>query len=409
VLQGSGEGTNFTGQKPGFLRLTTRSLLVVGEVGLSTVLLIGAALLIQSLARVYRVDPGFQASNLLTMSLTPSPVRYDTEQKRAAFYGALVGRIDALPGVKSAATTTALPLTPYPMAQVQVTGRAPDRRPLAMILSVSPQYFQVLEIPLKRGREFSAHDNLQTLPVAIINDSMARRFWPQYPNGPDPIGEHILIGSHSKPTEIVGVVADTRDYKLTEEPGLGVYLSSFQQPAQSAAIVIRTERDPLMFVHAVRSQILELDHDQPISAVASMNEVIDASEGQLSVMMILLGIFAVAAAMIAVIGLYGIMAYSVTQRAREIGIRKALGAQRGNIIALVVGHGLRLALFGLLLGMCGAFALTRVLQGLLFQITPTDPATYIGIAFLFIAVILAASYIPARRAACLDPLIMLRS
>lgn len=157
VLQGSGEGTNFTGQKPGFLRLTTRSLLVVGEVGLSTVLLIGAALLIQSLARVYRVDPGFQASNLLTMSLTPSPVRYDTEQKRAAFYGALVGRIDALPGVKSAATTTALPLTPYPMAQVQVTGRAADRRPLAMILSVSPQYFQVLKIPLKRGREFSAH------------------------------------------------------------------------------------------------------------------------------------------------------------------------------------------------------------------------------------------------------------
>jgi cell division protein FtsX len=238
---------------------------------------------------------------------------------------------------------------------------------------------------------------------------MARRFWPQYPNGPDPIGEHILIGSHSKPTEIVGIVADTRDYKLTEEPDLGVYLSSFQQPAQSAAIVIRTERDPIMFVHAVRSQILDLDHDQPVSAVASMNEVVDASEGQLSVMMILLGIFAAAAAMIAVIGLYGVMAYSVTQRAREIGIRKALGAQRGNIIALVVGHGLRLALFGLLLGMCGAFALTRVLQGLLFQITPTDPATYIGIAFLFIAVILAASYIPARRAARLDPLIMLRS
>jgi ABC-type antimicrobial peptide transport system permease subunit len=140
-----------------------------------------------------------------------------------------------------------------------------------------------------------------------------------------------------------------------------------------------------------------------------MNEVVDASEGQLSVMMTLLGIFAAAAAMIAVVGLYGIMAYSVTQRAKEIGIRKALGAQRGNILALVVGHGLRLAAFGLLLGMCGAFALTRVLQGLLFQISPNDPTTYVGIALLFIAVTLVASYIPARRAACLDPLIMLRS
>jgi predicted permease len=409
VLQGSGEGTNVAGQKPAFLRLNSRSLLVAGQVALSTVLLIGAALLIQSLARVYRVDPGFQASNLLTMSLTPSPTRYDTEQKKAAFYGALIERIEALPGVKSVATTTALPLTPYPMAQVRVTGRAADKHPLAMILSVTPQYFGVMNIPFRRGREFSAHDNSEALPVAIINDSMARRFWPQYPSGPDPIGQHILIGSHSKPTEIVGIVADTREYKLTEEPGLGVYLSSGQQPPQSAVLVIRTEGDPLLFVNAVRHQILRLDPNQPVSAVASMNEVVDASEGQLRVMMTLLGIFAAAATIIAVIGLYGVIAYSVTQRTKEIGIRKALGAERGNILALVVGHGLRLVLSGLLLGMCGAFALTRVLHGLLFQVSPTDPATYAGIAFLFVAVALAASYFPARRATSIDPMQALRS
>jgi putative ABC transport system permease protein len=408
VLQGSGEGLNLAGQKPGWLHLNPRSLLVAGQVALSTVLLIGATLLIESFAHVYRVDPGFLASNLLTMSLTPSPTRYDTEQKKAAFYSALIEHIEALPGVTSAATATALPMTPYPMAQVQVIGRALDKRPLAMILNITPQYFRTMKIPLKRGREFTAHDDASALPVAIITDNMARRFWPQYPAGPDPIGQRILIGSHSTPTEIVGIVADTKEYKLTEEPGLGVYLSSAQQPPQSAVLVIRTEGDPLSFVNAVRNQILNLDRDQPVSAVASMNEVMDASEGQLRVMMVLLGIFATAATIIAVVGLYGVVAYSVAQREKEIGIRKALGAHRGSILTLIVGQGLRLALGGVLLGICGAFALTRVLQGLLFQISTTDPSTYVGIAVLFVCVALAASYFPARRAASIDPLATLR-
>lgn len=409
VLQGSGEGANVAGHKPGLLRLNSRSLLVAGQVALSTVLLIGAALLIKSLARIYRVHPGFDTSNVLTMSMSLSPTRYNTDQKEAAFYHSLIDSISALPGVKSVATTSALPLTPYPMAQVQVTGRGAEKHPLAMILSVSPQYFQVMHIPLKRGREFSIDDDSQTLPVAIINDSMARRFWPQYPHGPSPIGQHILIGSHSKPTEVVGIVADTRNYKLTEDPGLGVYLSSSQQPARSVALAIRTEEDPLLFVNAVRNRILELDRDQPVSAVASMGEVVDASEGPLSVMMALLGIFAAAATMIAVVGLYGVIAYSVTQRTREIGIRKALGAQQGNILMLVVAHGVRIALLGLTLGICGALALTHILEGLLFEVSPTDPMTFIGIAFLFVSVSLIASYFPARRAASVDPMQALRS
>ena len=409
ALRGSGEGTNAANQKPEFLHLNPRSLLVIGQVALSTVLLIGALLLIESLARVYRIDPGFQASNLLTMSITPSPTHYDTEQKKAVFYHALVEHVGALPGVSTAATATALPMTPYPMAKVQVIGGAADKRPLAMVLSITPQYFQAMKIPLKRGRGFTAHDNPGALPVAIINDSMAHRFWPKYPDGPDPIGQHILIGSHSTPTEIVGIVADTRGYKLTEEPGLGVYLSSAQQPPQSAMLVIRTEGDPLSFVNAVRNQISKLDPDQPVSAVASMNEVVDASEEQLRVMMLLLGFFAAIATIIAVVGLYGVITYTVTQRTKEIGIRKALGAQRGNILALVVGHGFRLALSGVLLGVSGAFATTRVLQGLLFEVKPTDLVTFVGVSILFVVVAVVASFLPALRASEIDPMQALRT
>jgi predicted permease len=390
--------------------------MVIGQVALSTVLLIGSALLIESLARVYRVDPGFQASNLLTMHLAPSPIRYGSGQKRAAFYNAIVEQISALPGVSSAAVAKTLPMTGYAAAPVQVAGRAEmklNERPIAVIQNITPQYFQTMRIPLSRGRQFTAHDDAGAAPVAIIDENMARRFWPQYPSGPNPIGQQVLIGAHSPPTEIVGIVADIRQAGLTEQAKPGLYLPSAQVPPESAVLVIRIAGDPLSFVNAVRNQILALDHDQPVSEVASMNEIVDASEGQLRVMMTLLGIFAGIATIIAMIGLYGIVSYSVAQRTKEIGIRRALGAQRGNILALVVGHGLRLVVGGLLLGICCAVALTRLLQGLLFHTSTTDPVTYIGTAIgtaaLFVAVALAASYFPARRAASIDPLATLRA
>ncbi|MGC1782172.1 MAG: ABC transporter permease [Acidobacteriaceae bacterium] len=412
VLRGSGEGTISASQKPSFFHLNPRSLLVIGQVALSTVLLIGAALLIESLARVYRVDPGFQVSNILTMSLTPSPTRYDTEQKRAAFYNAIVERVESLPGIRSAAITRTLPMTGFGGSPVQVTGRPDMRlneRPIAIFQNITPEYFQTMTIALKRGREFTAHDDAASMPVAIIDESMARRFWPRYPNGPSPIGQHLLIGAHSQPTEIVGVVTDIHQGGLDLEPRPGVYLSSAQQPPESAMLAVRTAGDPLSFANAVRNRILILDPNQPVSEVASMSEIVDASEDQLRVMMTLLGIFAGAATIIAVVGLYGVIAYSVTQRAKEIGIRRALGAPRGNILSLVVGHGLRVALVGILLGLCGAYVLARVLQGLLFQIVPTDPRTYAGIAFLFVVVAGTASYIPARRAASIDPMQALRA
>ena len=411
VLRGSGEGASSTGSKPRFLRFNPRSLLVVGQVALSTVLLIGAVLLIESLAHVYRVDPGFQVSNLLTMHIALPSARYDSDEKRAAFYSQLVESVESLPGVRSAAITRTLPMTGFAGAPVQVTGRPEmkmDERPIAVIQNITPQYFQTMKVALQRGREFTAHDDAAGVPVAIIDESMARRFWPQYPSSPDPIGQHILVGATSQPTEIVGIVGDIRQRGQDIEPMPGVYLPAAQQPTESAMLAVRTEGDPLSFANAVRNQILMLDRDQPVSEVASMNEVVDASEGQLRVMMALLGVFAGAATIIAIVGLYGVVAYSVSQRTKEIGIRKALGAQRGNILALIVGQGLRLAPGGVSLGICGAFALTRVLQGLLFQISTTDPSTYVGIAVLFVCVALAASYFPARRAASIDPLAALR-
>jgi predicted permease len=266
-----------------------------------------------------------------------------------------------------------------------------------------------MKISLRRGREFTAHDDAEAAPVVIVDESAARRFWPQYPNGPNPVGQHILVGSHSPPMEIVGVVADIRQAGLTEDPIPGVYFPALQQPPETAMLAIRLAGEPLSYVNSVRSRILALDPEQPVSEIASMDEVVDASQGQLRVMMTLLGVFAAIATIIAVIGLYGIISYSVVQRTKEIGIRKALGAQRENILILVVAHGLRLALGGLLLGVCGAVAVTRLLHGLLFHVSSTDPATYIGIAFLFAVVALAASYFPARRAAGIDPLATLRT
>ena len=410
VLKGSGEVASKTGSK-GVLRLDPRGMLVVGQVALSIVLLISATLLIESLAHLYRVDPGFQPANLLTMEIALSPTRYDTDEKKARFYDELVQRIESLPGVRSAAVTLTLPMTGFSAEPVQLTGQSPvalNERPIAIFQDITPRYFRTLGIRLERGREFTAGDNKQSVPVVIINESLARIFWPQYPNGPDPIGQDILLGSDPKAAEIVGISADVRQSGRDEDPRPGMYLPCAQQTPQSAMLAVRTNGDPLSFANAVRSQVLAIDRDQPVSAISTMEDVDEASEGQLRLMMRLLATFAGAATLLAVVGLYGVISYSVAQRTREIGIRSALGAQRGDIVSLVVGQGLGLSLAGVLLGMGAAFTLTRLMQDLLFQVRAADPITFIGISVLFVLVGLAASYVPARRAAGIEPLTALR-
>jgi putative ABC transport system permease protein len=262
---------------------------------------------------------------------------------------------------------------------------------------------------MKRGRDFSAHDIADSQRVTIIDESLARQFWPSYPRGDDPVGKRLFIGGvNPKAAEIVGIVADVRQgLEGNVWPGT-VYLPFTQGSPQSAMFVIRVDGDPLRFTRAVREQVRALDPDQAIANVRTMETLVETQVGQRYLLMILLESFAVVALLLALTGIYGVIAYSVSQRTQEMGIRRALGASQGDILWLVIGQGFVLMLAGIALGLGGALAVTRVAKTLLFHVSATDPATFAGIAVLFLLVSLAASYIPARRAARIDPMAALR-
>ena len=388
-----------------------RHLLVAGQVALSLLLLIGATLLTKSLVRIYRVDPGFQADHLLTMHIALSPARYDTAAKQAVFYEQMVERVESLPGVRTAAVSLTLPFTGWAGVPVQLAKGESlklNERPISILQLVTPAYFRTMKIVVKRGREFNAHDQLHSAPVAIINESLARHFWPEYPKGTDPVGQYLLMGRNPQPKEIVGVAADIREQGKDHDPALGLYIPNAQLPTPQAVVVVRTNTAPILLAGAIQKQILILDPEQPVSDLQTMDEVAETSEGQLRLITRLLAAFAGAATLLTVIGLYAVISYSVVQRTKEIGIRQALGARRVHILSLVVGQGFVLAIAGVVVGVCAAFGLTRALQSLLFQVSATDPATFIGIAFLYVIVAVLASYVPARRAAKVDPMVALR-
>ncbi|MEO8131151.1 MAG: ABC transporter permease [Bryobacteraceae bacterium] len=393
------------------LWLNPRGALVVGQVALSIILLIGAALLIESLARLRQVDPGFQTASLLTMQIGLPLTRYDTTQKQTAFFEDLVRRVESVPGVRGAAVTLTLPMTGYAGTPVHLVGSPLlqlNERPIATLQAVTPGYFRTLAIPTRRGRDFEARDKSDTPFVAIINESLARRFWPAYPKGEDPVGHHLLAGANPEPLQIVGVVADVRQGGLADEATLGIYRPRSQTQPLPAMFAVRTTGDPLRYAYAIRSQVTAIDRDQAVTNVKSMEQVVEASEGQRQTIMILLAVFAGIGLLLAVVGIYGVIAYSVAQRTKELGIRRALGAKESDILKLVLEQALGLTIAGAVLGIAGAVALTRLLQGLLFGVSPTDSLTFGGITFLLILVALAASYVPARRAARVDPSTALR-
>jgi predicted permease len=397
------------------LGVNARALLVVGQVGLSVVLLIGATLLMKSFVRLRNVNPGFQPDGVLTAKIALPPLRYDTPQKRAAFFDGVLSNIEVLPGVESAAVAMSLPTTSWTRTNImRVEGRPPlnENEPLLAIeQSVTPTYFQTLGIPMKAGRAFTARDNAEGAPpTIIINERLAHQLWPDYPRGVNPVGQRIMEG-YDKAVgwfEIVGVSADAHEGGLAMQAPPEFYVPSTVHPPQSAYLAVRTKAAPQSIANTLREQVRKIDPDQPISDVKTMNAVIDATLGQRRGVLWLLGSFAGIALLLAVIGIYGVVAYSVAQRTQEMGIRRALGAQRQDILRLVLRQALVLAVSGVVFGSAAAFALTRVLKKLLYGVTATDPSTFVIVAVLFVAITLIAAYIPATRAARIDPMTALR-
>jgi predicted permease len=425
ALRVSGERIAGASTKRSAIGLTPRGFLVVGQVALSIVLLIGAALLMESFAHLLSVDPGFQPANLLTMQIVLPQARYHTSQKKTAFFEELTRRVEVLPGVRGATVAQSLPTTPRTVSPIQIAELPRvkvSERPHGQLQRITPGYFRTLGIPLRRGREFTAHDRSGSFEaragggdgdrypiIVMINESLARRFWPDYPRGQDPIGQHILIGQAQQGgLEIVGIAADVHEGGLASDAAPEVYIPCADDPPQSAYLAVRTEGDPLGFANTVRNQVLAIDRDQPVSDIRTMSGMLEASVGSHRLTLLLLEVFAGIALSLALIGLYGVIAYSVAQRTQELGIRLALGAQQSDVLWLVVGQGLGLTLVGVALGIGGAFGLTRVMKSLLFQVSATDAATFVGTALLFVVVALAASYIPARRATRIDPMAALR-
>jgi putative ABC transport system permease protein len=396
--------------------VSARSLLVTGQVALSIVLLIGATLLIKSFYRLHSVDPGFQSAGLLTAKIGLPLARYDTDQKREAFFRGLLPRLKEPAGVRNAAVAMLLPTTAWIRTNIMEVEGKPALNPgedmsYAVVQSTTPDYLRTLGIPLKQGREFTERDDtVSSPPVTIVNETLARRLWPGYPGGVNPIGLHIKEG-YDKALgwmEVIGIVADIHEGGLASDAVAEFYLPLAKHPPQNAFLLLRTEGDPMRFVNTIRERVRTVDQDQPISDVRTMEAVFEATLGQRRLTMMLLGSFACVALLLATVGIYGVIAYSVAQRTQEVGIRRALGAQQTDILRLILGQGLGLVLGGIAIGTGGALALTRVMKNLLFHVDSTDPVTFVGIALLFVVVALAASYIPARRAAKVDPMSALR-
>ena len=389
-----------------------RSVLVMAEVAISLVLLIGAGLLINSFLRVRNVDPGFRSDNLLTMKIVMPDSKYLDRPRRIAFYNDLLQRVQSLAGVRSAAITTNLPLYRQGNSiSVRIEGRPeppPGQELIVVTRMISPGYFDTMTIPLLSGRNLSDQDTSTTPNVAVVSETMARNFWPNE----DPVGKRIAIGEIESDRDwvnVIGVVKDVRQIQLTAAPKPQMYLT-FRQFGffDSRDLVVKTDVDPASMAATVRKAVWEIDRDQPVSNIQTMEAILADSIARERFSMVLLAIFAGVALILAAVGIYGVMSYSVAQRTHEIGIRMALGAQTGTVLKLAVGYGLKLVIVGIVVGLIGAFALTRLMSTLLFGVTATDPTTFTLISLLLVGVAALASYIPARRATKVDPITALR-
>ncbi|HEX3249619.1 MAG TPA: ABC transporter permease [Pyrinomonadaceae bacterium] len=390
----------------GALRNRTRSLLVIFESAVAVILLIGAGLLVRSLIALQKVDPGFDSNNVLTLRIDLPHKKYEGEGKTANFFEQLETRVASLPGVQAVGMVTELPLSGQPNdLPFTVEGRppvSPDQAFDADFRRVNQNYFAALHIPLLRGRNFTEQEVRQGDNVTIVSQQLVDVVFPNE----EPLGKRLVSEIGNQAYEIIGVVGDIRHRSLGEQPFAAMYFPT--RNSNRTNLVIRTQGDPLSLVAAVRKEVQALDPDQPIAAVKRMSDWLESSVAEPRYRTTLLGMFAALAMILAATGIYGVMSYSVAQRTHEIGIRMALGARQLDVLKLVVRQGMLLTLVGVALGLLGAFALTRVMESLLFEVTAKDPFTFAVVAALLIAVAFIACFIPARRATKVDPLVALR-
>jgi putative ABC transport system permease protein len=393
------------GRGSGFHSRGLRSALMVSEVALAIVLLIGAGLLIRSFVKLLDVDPGYRAENLLTARLALPP-RYRDNPQRVQFYEQVLQRLAALPGVTSVGATSHLPLTGYNMGStLRVEGRSPqpgEQEPGAPVARVSPDYFRTMGISLRAGRLFNNGDTESAPSVALLSETLARKLFPS----DDPLGKRLAVGGLN--ATVIGVVSDIRYTGLDGEVEQAVYLSYRQLPRAGMALVLRSAMEPSSLAPALRKVLQEIDPALPIYDVMTMNERLSNSVAARRFNLLLLGGFAGLALLLAGVGVYGVISYVVTGRTHEVGIRMALGAQSADVLGLFIKQGMALVLLGVGVGLLAAFALTRLMESLLFGLTATDPLTFAAVAILLTAVAFVACYLPARRAVKVDPIIALR-
>jgi putative ABC transport system permease protein len=385
-----------------------RYLLVVADMALALLLLAGAGLMMKSFGRLLEVHPGFDASNTLSLGISLWGTKAQ-DAPAVAFYQQVVDRVQALPGVESAGVVSQIPLGGnMDMYGIHVEGKTlpnPEEDPSADRYSISPGYLRVMRIPLLRGREFNEQDTVSSPRVAIVNESMARQFWPNE----DPVGKHLRMGDTKGPWKtVVGVVGDVLHKGLDAPHTIQIYLPNAQFTDSDMLLIVRTTKDPTLLAGAVRGEIATLDPQAPVSAVATMEEVVAASVANQRFAALLFLMFAAIALVLAAFGIYGVISYGVVQRTHEIGIRMALGAKRGEVLKLVVHEAMRPALLGAVLGLTAALGLTRLLAGMLFNVKPWDPVTFLVVFAVLIVVALLACYVPARRASRVDPMAALR-
>jgi putative ABC transport system permease protein len=401
VLRAEGRGTSSGRQNH-----ATRNLLVVFQVALSTVLLMGAGLLVHSYLQL-PARPGFELRNLLTMTVALPPTRYASSTQMAAFFDELVKRVRTLPGVRAAAVTSALPVNPTRFSPALPEGQPQvdlAERPIFNIQMFSPGFVDTMRVPLLQGREFTDHDGEHDPFVVMVNQSLVRRFWPNE----NPIGKRVWVGRVANPMQVVGVLADVRNVNLAADPQPEIYLPFAQRPWAAMNLIARVQGDPHRFIPSIRAEVFAFDRDQPITAAKSMEEVLETAAARPRFTTWLLGALAATAVLLALVGIYGVIAYSTAQRTQEVGIRLALGASREDILRLVLFQGLALAGMGMAIGIAASLALTRLLASLLYHVTATDPLTFAAGTLLFLLVALAASLFPATRAMRVDPAVALR-